>query len=106
MLPIIVRVALRFGGSVLLHALPAAGAFVVMHGFVPPHPGPVAAGDPLGAANGPLLVVGLVIVVPTWYLGSYLFGLWAGKPFEVPFRRFWALNPRAKPSVPRPDSGR
>ncbi|MBP6678757.1 MAG: GntP family permease, partial [Paracoccus sp.] len=43
MLPIIFSVALRFGGSVLLYALPAAGAFAVMHAFVPPHPGPVAA---------------------------------------------------------------
>ena len=45
MLPIIFSVALRFGGSVLLYALPAAGAFAVMHALVPPHPGPVASGD-------------------------------------------------------------
>lgn len=40
MLPIIFSVALRFGGSVLLYALPSAGAFAVMHAFVPPHPAP------------------------------------------------------------------
>lgn len=45
MLPIIFSVALRFGGSVPLDALPSAGAFAVMHAFVPPHPAPVAAGD-------------------------------------------------------------
>lgn len=84
MLPIIFSVALRFGGSVLLYALPAAGAFAVMHAFVPPHPGPVAAGDLLGADIGLLLIVGVIVAIPTWYLGAYLFGQWAGKRFVVP----------------------
>lgn len=84
MLPIIFSVALRFGGSVLLYALPAAGAFAVMHAFVPPHPGPVAAGDLLGADIGLLLLAGLIIVIPTWFLGSYLFGLWTGRRIELP----------------------
>lgn len=65
MLPIIFSVARRLGGSVLTYALPAAGAFAVMHAFVPPHPGPVAAGELLGADLGLLLIVGLVIAIPT-----------------------------------------
>ncbi|WP_461024107.1 GntP family permease [Thalassiella azotivora] len=84
MLPIIFSVARRFGGSVLLYALPAAGAFAVMHSFVPPHPGPVAAAELLGADIGLLVFVGLVIGLPTWFLGAYLFGLWAGKRFDLP----------------------
>lgn len=84
MLPIIFSVASRFGGSVLLYALPSAGAFAVMHAFLPPHPGPVAASELLGADIGLLVLVGLVVALPTWYLGSYLFGLWAGKRFELP----------------------
>lgn len=83
MLPIIFSVAKRFGGSVLLYALPSAGAFAVMHAFLPPHPGPVAASELLGADIGLLVLVGLVVALPTWYLGSYLFGLWAGKRFEL-----------------------
>ncbi len=35
-LPIIFTVAKRFGGSVLLYALPTAGAFAAMHAIVPP----------------------------------------------------------------------
>ena len=84
MLPIIFSVARRFGGSVLTYALPAAGAFAVMHAFVPPHPGPVAAGDLLGADMGLLLIVGLIIGLPTWYFGAYLYGLYAGKKFDLP----------------------
>ncbi len=84
MLPIIFSVARRLGGSVLTYALPAAGAFAVMHAFVPPHPGPVAAGELLGADLGLLLIVGLVIAIPTWYLGGYLFGTFTGRRFDLP----------------------
>lgn len=84
MLPIIFSVASRFGGSVLTYALPAAGAFAVMHAFLPPHPGPVAAGSLLGADIGLLIFVGLLIALPTWFFGSYLFGLWAGRRFVLP----------------------
>ena len=83
-LPIILSVARQFGGSVLLYALPSAGAFAVMHAFVPPHPGPVGAADILSADIGLVLVVGLLIGIPTWYVSSYLFGLWIGRRVDVP----------------------
>ncbi|MCW9714961.1 GntP family permease [Avibacterium sp. 21-594] len=83
MLPIIFSVAKRFGGSVLRYALPAAGAFAVMHAFVPPHPGPVASGDLLGANMGLLVIVGLVCGIPTWYIASYLFSQYLGKKIMV-----------------------
>lgn len=84
MLPIVFSVARRVGGSVLLYALPTAGAFAVMHAFVPPHPGPVTAAVEIGADMGLTLLVGTLLAIPTWYLASYLFGLWAGKRFELP----------------------
>ncbi|RFU18934.1 GntP family permease [Geodermatophilus marinus] len=83
-LPIVFTVARRLGGSLLTYGLPVAGAFAVMHAFVPPHPGPVAAAELVGADIGLVLVFGLLIGVPTWFLGSYLFGLWAGKRFDIP----------------------
>ena len=43
MLPVVFAVAHRLGGGVLRYGLPAAGAFSVMHIFLPPHPGPVSA---------------------------------------------------------------
>jgi GntP family gluconate:H+ symporter len=83
-LPIIFSVARRFGGSVLLYALPAAGAFAVMHAFVPPHPGPVGAAGILDADMGLVLLAGLVIGIPTWFIASYLFSRWAGRRYVVP----------------------
>ncbi|WP_217997155.1 GntP family permease [Kineosphaera limosa] len=84
MLPIIFSVARRLGGSVLMYAMPAAGAFAVMHAFVPPHPGPVAAGELLGAEMGLLLLTGLAIAIPTWFIGGYLFGVFTGRRFDLP----------------------
>lgn len=79
-LPIIFSVAKRFGGSVLLYALPTAGAFAAMHAIVPPHPGPVTAATELGASIGLTLLVGIPVAVLAWYFGVYLFTLgYAGK---------------------------
>jgi len=83
MLPIIFAVARRLGGSLLLYAFPAATAFSVMHIFVPPHPGPVAATGLLGADVGLVLVFGLLIAIPTWYIVGYKFGTWVGRKYDI-----------------------
>ncbi|MBG6084738.1 GntP family permease [Zhihengliuella flava] len=84
MLPVVFAVARRLGGSVLLYGLPTAGAFSVMHVFVPPHPGPVAAATFFEANVGYVLLIGLLIALPTWYVTCYLFGKWAGKKWDLP----------------------
>ena len=83
-LPLVFVVARRMGGSLLRFGLPVAGAFAVMHAFVPPHPGPVAAAELIGANIGLVLVFGLLIGLPTWYVGGYLFGTWIAKRIDVP----------------------
>jgi GntP family gluconate:H+ symporter len=75
MLPIIYTVARRLGGGLLLYALPAAGAFLMMHAIVPPHPGPVAAAGIIGADVGLVLMVALLVGLPTWYVAGYRLGL-------------------------------
>jgi len=79
-LPIIFSVAKRFGGSVLMYALPAAGAFAAMHAIVPPHPGPVTAATELDASIGLTLLVGVVVAVLAWFVGVYVVTTaWLGK---------------------------
>jgi len=73
MLPIVFAVARRMGGrSMLLYGISAAGAFSVMHVFLPPHPGPVSATDLLGANIGVVLLAGLIVAFPLWYVSGYL----------------------------------
>lgn len=81
--PIILTVARRFGGSVLFYALPAAGAFAAMHAVVPPHPGPVAAANLIGANVGLTLLVGIPIAVVAWYVGVMLVSRFLGTRFNV-----------------------
>jgi GntP family gluconate:H+ symporter len=82
-LPIILTVARRFGGSLLYYALPAAGGFAAMHAIVPPHPGPVAAAEQIGADIGLTLLVGVPIAVLAWYVGVYLVSRFLGARVDV-----------------------
>ena len=82
-LPIILTVARRFGGSLLLYALPAAGGFAAMHALVPPHPGPVAAAGALEADIGLTLLVGVPTAVVSWYVGVLLVSRVLGRRFQV-----------------------
>ncbi len=93
-LPIIMTVARRFGGSILLYAFPAAGAFAAMHALVPPHPGPVAAAELLGANIGLTLIVGTPVAIVSWYVGAYLVSQVIGKRIhvDIPTSLFGELN--------------
>lgn len=81
MLPVIFAVARRLDGPVVAYGIPAAGAFSVMHVFVPPHPGPIAAAEFYGAQVGAVLLVGLLVALPCWYLTGYLLGRVLGARF-------------------------
>lgn len=93
-LPIIMTVARRFGGSILLYAFPAAGAFAAMHALVPPHPGPVAAAELLGANIGLTLIVGVPVAVASWYVGAFLVSQFMGRRFhvDIPTSLFGEIN--------------
>ncbi|TCM52731.1 GntP family gluconate:H+ symporter [Rhizobium sp. PP-F2F-G48] len=84
MLPVVFTVARRLGGSLLLYGIPVATAFSVMHVFVPPHPGPVAAAELLGADAGLLILAGLAVAIPTWIVAGQMFGTWIGKRIILP----------------------
>jgi GntP family gluconate:H+ symporter len=83
MVPIIFSVAKNLGGPILRYAMPSAGAFAVMHAFLPPHPGPVAAADALKVNIGMLVIVGLLVAFPTWFVGSYLLSIRTSKRLSV-----------------------
>lgn len=94
MLPIIFATARRLGAPVLLYGMPAAGAFSVMHVFLPPHPGPIAASEYFGANVGIVLLVGLVIALPTWWVAGYLLGTRMGKKWPLPVPDLLAGGPK------------
>lgn len=94
MLPIIFAVARRLDGPLLLYGIPAAGAFSVMHVFVPPHPGPVTAIAAFGANPGLVLATGIIVAFPMWYVSGYLWGKLTASyhPFPVAEHLFGTVD--------------
>lgn len=85
MLPIVFAVAKRIGGNhLLLYGLSAASALSAMHVFLPPHPGPVTASATYGANLGIVLILGMVVALPTWYLSGYLWAKFIDKRIPLP----------------------
>ncbi|UOO81733.1 GntP family permease [Uruburuella testudinis] len=84
MLPIVFATARRMKAPVLAYGLASIGAFSVMHVFLPPHPGPIAASEFYGAGIGHVLLIGLPIAFITWYFSGYLLGQFLDKRIHVP----------------------
>jgi GntP family gluconate:H+ symporter len=101
MLPIIFAVARRIGGqNLLLFGFSGIAAFSVMHVFLPPHPGPVAATELFGANLGVVLLLGLAIAFPTWYLSAYLWGRFVNKRFPMIVPAFFGALDHDQPKHP------
>ena len=64
LVPVIMVAVHRSGGRAMLLAIPALAGLSVLHGFIPPHPGPVAAVGILHADIGLTLALGLLVAVP------------------------------------------
>ena len=65
LVPIIILVGLRTRVSLMRIGIPALAGLSVLHGLVPPHPGPVTAIDLLHADLGRTLLFGLIVAIPT-----------------------------------------
>lgn len=101
MLPIIFAIARRVSkANVLLFGIPAAAAFSVMHVFLPPHPGPVTATEAYGANLGLVLLLGLVIVFPVWYVSGYLWGKFIAARIPLPVPALFGEKDDDQPANP------
>jgi len=84
LMPVILLVARRSGQPLMRIAIPAMAGLSAMHGFVPPHPGPLAAVGALHADLGLTLALGIVVALPCVILGGPVFGRLAGRWADVP----------------------
>ncbi|MDL4815208.1 GntP family permease [Actinomadura opuntiae] len=83
LMPVIYLVARRSGLSIIAVGIPALAGLSAMHGFVPPHPGPLVAIDALHADLGVTLGLGVLIAVPTIALAGPVFARFAGRWVDV-----------------------
>ncbi|ONI89397.1 permease [Saccharothrix sp. ALI-22-I] len=82
--PLVYVAAKRSGRSIVLYAMPLLAGLSVMHAFMPPHPGPVAAAGLLGVELGWIIIMALAVAIPAWFIGGVLFSAWMGKRLHVP----------------------
>lgn len=95
MLPVIFAVARRLNGPVLAYGIPAAGAFSVMHIYLPPHPGPISAAEFYSGDIGLVMLLGLIIAIPTWLISGLWLGKTLGRRYPLPVPDILAGGPQA-----------
>ncbi len=102
LIPVVLLAAKRTGKPVLLLGIPAVAGLSVLHGLVPPHPGPLAAAGALNANVGITLAFGLLVGLPTLVIAGPLFGRIAARlvPDAAPPERL--IPERADTDKPRP----
>jgi len=74
LIPVVLLAVYRTKSPAMLLGIPALAGLSVLHGFVPPHPGPLAAIGILHANVGITLAFGLVVAVPAVIVAGPLFG--------------------------------
>ncbi|WP_328482862.1 GntP family permease [Streptomyces sp. NBC_00377] len=84
LIPVVLMVAKRGNYSLMRIGIPALAGLSVMHGLVPPHPGPLVAIDAVGANLGVTLALGVLVAVPTVVVAGPLFSRVAARWVDVP----------------------
>ena len=87
LVPLVIAVSIRFKLPAVYLGLPALAALSVTHGFLPPHPSPVALSQQFNANIGMTLFYGLIIAIPTIIIAGPLFSItlkkYTSKPLDV-----------------------
>jgi len=83
LIPVVMLAVHRVKGPAMLLGIPALAGLSVLHGFIPPHPGPLAAIGILHANVGITLALGLVVAVPAVVIAGPLFGRLAARMVPI-----------------------
>ena len=79
LIPVVMLAVHRSKGPAMRLGIPALAGLSVLHGFIPPHPGPLAAIAILHANVGVTLALGLLVALPTVAIAGPLFGMLAAR---------------------------
>ncbi|MFI1729720.1 GntP family permease [Streptomyces acidicola] len=105
LIPVVLMVAKRGNYSLMRIGIPALAGLSVMHGLVPPHPGPLVAIDAVKADLGVTLALGVLVAIPTVVISGPLFSRYAARWVDVPVPERM-LPPRASEELKqRPSFG-
>ncbi|KIQ16339.1 permease DsdX [Variovorax paradoxus] len=79
LIPLVFIVARRTGVSLIRIGIPLLAGLSVVHGLVPPHPGPLLAIGVFGADIGKTIFYGLIVGLPTAMIAGPIFGKFISK---------------------------
>jgi len=79
LIPVVMLAVHRSQGPAMRLGIPALAGLSVLHGFIPPHPGPLAAIAILHANVGVTLALGLLVALPTVAIAGPLYGMIASR---------------------------
>lgn len=83
LIPVVLMVAKRGNYSLMRIGIPALAGLSVMHGLIPPHPGPLVAIDAVDANLGLTLALGILVAIPTVVIAGPVFSKYAAKWVDV-----------------------
>ena len=84
LIPVVLMVARRGNYKLMRIGIPALAGLSVMHGLVPPHPGPLIAIDAVKANLGVTLALGVLVAIPTVIIAGPVFSKFAVRWADVP----------------------
>ena len=103
LVPIIFSVAFRYKFPPVYIGLPMLASLSVAHGFLPPHPSPVALVAQFGANMGLTLIYGLIVAIPAIVVAGPIFSQTLKRIQSGPVALFSADEAEGK--APRPQPG-
>ncbi len=87
LVPLVITVADKYKIPAVYLGLPTLAALSVTHGFLPPHPSPVALAEQFHADMGLTLLYGFIIVIPAIIIAGPFFSVtlkkYTNKPLEI-----------------------
>ncbi|MFE7167619.1 GntP family permease [Streptomyces sp. NPDC057616] len=105
LIPVVLMVAKRGNYNLMRVGIPALAGLSVMHGLIPPHPGPLVAIAAVKANLGVTLALGILVAIPTVIIAGPLFSKVAARWVDAPVPERM-LPPRASEELEkRPSFG-
>ena len=83
LIPLVFIVARRSGVPIFKIGMPMLASLSVMHGLVPPHPGPLLAIGIFGADIGKTILYGFIVGLPTVIIAGPMFGSFISKYVSI-----------------------
>jgi GntP family gluconate:H+ symporter len=83
LIPLVFIVSRRSGMPLFKIGMPMLASLSVMHGLVPPHPGPLLAIGIFGADIGKTIFYGLLVGLPTVIIAGPMFGAFIAKYVDI-----------------------